>query len=370
MFIPAPSMRPTEGVQGLIDRTCCLAAFRFLKATLMFVLLLIGSGAKALAQQVVAVKVHSLALEHNLLGDSADQDVAIYLPAAYRSDPERHFATIYFLHGFADTPVKEVAEILQKLTDPLIDPGAIAPMIVVAPNGLNRYFGSFYTNSEVTGSWEDYITRDVVGYVDAHYRTLPSTESQGITGHSMGGYGVLMLAFSHPDIFSNVYAMSPCCTVLDGDIGPSSPVWAHASQVTSSARMPDVLHREFLLAVVIAMDAAFAPDPHNLPLLGHQPFFTQGEQSVPDPNVLSQFQSRIVVTAIPLLLNGIFKLKGIYIEYGAGQQAPGRSPKPVDRRVAARRSGYDERDQSQQGRAKHSSYVPQRMNSPSAELAT
>src|SRR5579862_3095559 len=167
-------------------------------AALIFVSMLTANCAAQTGSEVVDITVHSPALEHNLLGDPADQKTAIYLPAAYRSEPTRHFATIYFLHGFADTPVHRVAEILQSYLDKLIAKGTIEPMIVVATNGLNRYFGSFYTNSVVTGNWEDYIVRDVVGYVDAHYRTIPAPESRGIGGQSMGGYGALMLGFKHP----------------------------------------------------------------------------------------------------------------------------------------------------------------------------
>jgi len=261
--------------------------------------------------------VHSPALENNLLGDPADQDVALYLPAAYRSEPQRRFATIYFLQGFADKPVKRVAEILQEHMDKLIASHAIEPMIVVAPNGLNRYFGSFYTNSDVTGNWEDYIVRDVVGYTDAHYRTLASAESRGISGHSMGGYGALMLGFKHPDVFSNVYSLSPCCTVLDGDIGPSSGVWSRTQQINSVSELQGTMNREFLLVVAVAMNAAFAPDPQKPPMFGNPPFHRQGQQQVPDPVVLSKFQSKIVVSAVPLLLPEISRLKGIYIDYGA-----------------------------------------------------
>ena len=291
---------------------------QFLAQTITIILFVFVVNAAVSAQsQVVEVKVHSPALENNLLGDAADQDVAIYLPAAYRGDPQRRFATIYFLQGFSDTPVKRVAEIQQEYMDKLIASHAIEPMIVVAPNGLNRCFGSFYTNSSVTGNWEDYVVRDVVGYVDAHYRTLPSAESRGISGHSMGGYGALMLGFKHPEVFSNVYALSPCCTVLDADLGPSSGIWSRTQQINSAAELQDILHREFLVAVAIAMDAAFAPDPKKPPMFGAPPFYRKGQQQVPDPVVLSKFQQKIVVNAVPLLLPEISKLKGIYIDYGA-----------------------------------------------------
>ena len=186
----------------------------------------LANDVKAWAQsQVVEVTIHSAALEKNLLGDPTDQRAAIYLPASYDQEHDKRFATIYFLHGFADTPVLGVAKILQPYMDKLISAHTIEPMIVVAPNGLNRYFGSFYTNSEVTGNWEDYIVHDVVGYTDAHYRTIPTAQSRGIGGHSMGGYGALMLGFKHPEVFSNIYAMSPCCTLLEADFGPSNSLW-------------------------------------------------------------------------------------------------------------------------------------------------
>ena len=52
-------------------------------------------------------------------------------------------------------------------------------MIIVVPNGKNKYLGSFYANSSSTGNWDDYVTRDVVTYIDAHYRTLAAREQIG-----------------------------------------------------------------------------------------------------------------------------------------------------------------------------------------------
>ena len=283
-----------------------------------FILLLIAIAVPASPQsQVMEVKVHSRGLENNLLGDSADQVVGIYLPAAYTNKPGQCFPTVYFLHGFADTPAKKVAEILQKIMDRLIDSRTVEPMIVVAPNGLNRYLGSFYANSIVTGNWEDFIVRDVVGYVDSHYRTLASSDARGISGHSMGGYGSLMLAFKHPDVFSNVYAMSPCCTVLEGDLGSASPAWARAEKVKSAAELTELLSKDFMVAVAVAMDAALAPDPKKLPLMGDSPFRIQDKHQVPNPDVFPKFQAQIVSGAIPSLLPKIYQLKGIYIDYGA-----------------------------------------------------
>jgi S-formylglutathione hydrolase len=268
--------------------------------------------------RVVQAQVHSPGLQHNLFGDSADQTVGIYLPAAYATEPQRRFAVIYFLHGYTDTPAMKVAEIIQQMVDKQIAAHAIEPMIVVAPNGLNKLLGSFYTNSSATGDWEDYVVRDVVAYVDSHYRTLASPDSRGIGGHSMGGYGSLMLSFKHPDVFGYVYAMSPCCTILAGDLALGSAVWEQAQKVKSASELLGMTeHGELLGAAMLAAEAAFTPDPQKPFPFADSPVRKEGNHWVPDPEVFPEFQSHIVVNAVPGLLPRIYKLKGIYIDYGA-----------------------------------------------------
>jgi enterochelin esterase-like enzyme len=82
-------------------------------------------------------------------------------------------------------------------------------MIFVGVNGNNKLRGSFFVNSPVIGNWEDYIIKDVIGYIDSNYRTIPNSASRGIAGFSMGGFGAFNLSFKHPDIFSVVYCLSP-----------------------------------------------------------------------------------------------------------------------------------------------------------------
>jgi len=76
---------------------------------------------------------------------------------------------------------------MKNILNDLISQDIISPLIVVMPNSKNDYHGSMYTNSMVTGNWEDFIVDDMVNYVDRNFRTLPQRESRGIAGHSMGG---------------------------------------------------------------------------------------------------------------------------------------------------------------------------------------
>ncbi len=84
-------------------------------------------------------------------------------------------------------------------------------MIIVLPDSKTVRNGSMYSNSVTTGNFEDYVWRDVVAYMDSHYRTIPNRESRGLVGHSMGGYGASRIGMKHPDVFGSLYLMSPCC---------------------------------------------------------------------------------------------------------------------------------------------------------------
>ena len=46
-------------------------------------------------------------------------------------------------------------------------------MIVVLPDSKTVHNGSMYSSSPTTGDFESYVARDVVAYMDSHYRTLP-----------------------------------------------------------------------------------------------------------------------------------------------------------------------------------------------------
>lgn len=275
--------------------------------------------AAAAQSQIVDITLHSPALEHNLLGDPANQAVSIVLPAAYAEHPQQRFPVLYFLHGYIDaTPRHKAAALFAKDLDGLVAAGHAKPFIMVFPNGINKLGGGFYANSPTTGNWDDYVTRDVVGYVDKHYRTLATPEHRAIAGHSMGGYGALTLGFRHPDVFGYVYAMSPCCTDLIGDAGPSNrAAWWGIAQLESPAEAAAALRAgQFFVAADAAMDAALAPDPHSR-TLGDAPFVVVNGELKTDPRVFSEIAMKMPANMVFPYLPNIARLRGIYIEYGA-----------------------------------------------------
>jgi hypothetical protein len=154
----------------------------------------------------VAVLHHSSeVLRGNALADPHERDVYCYLPPGY-DDGQDRYPSIYFLSGFTGKGRMHLnydpwIESIDARLDRLIDTGTIGPAICVLPDCFTRLGGSQYVNSTATGRYEDYMIDEVVPLVDANLRTLASRDHRGVSGKSSGGYGAMVLAMRHPDVF-------------------------------------------------------------------------------------------------------------------------------------------------------------------------
>jgi enterochelin esterase-like enzyme len=219
------------------------------------------------ANAVEHIKVHGKALEGNLEGDSPDRDVTIYLPPSYATDRTRRFPVVYLLHGYGgrDDTFNGRLATLPDSEDKLIAAGAAKELIVVTPNAFSLHKGSMYSNSVTTGDWETYVARDLVAYMDGHYRTIPNRMSRGLAGHSMGGYGAVRIGMKRPDVFSSLYLMSSCC--LNAQLNPRPESMAAAEAIkTREAAEETARGRGFGPSVNLAEGAAWSPNPTNPPL--------------------------------------------------------------------------------------------------------
>lgn len=169
------------------------------------------------------IKVHGVSLEGNLEGDSPDRDVVVYLPPSYAKSSKRRYPVVYFLHGYS-VGVEAYVKLLNlpEMADNVIAVGA-REMILVLPDANTVYNGSMYSNSPTTGNWEGFLSRDLVAYIDSHYRTVADRNSRGLSGHSMGGYGTVRVGMKHPEVFSALYAMSSCCLMNNPTQAPAAP---------------------------------------------------------------------------------------------------------------------------------------------------
>ena len=213
---------------------------------------------------VERIKVHGKALEGNLEGDSPDRDVAIYLPPSYATSLNRRYPVVYLLHGYTDSDERWFGMIKHFVNVPVAMDKALASgtareMILVMPNAYTAYQGSMYSTSAVTGDWDRYMTEDLVAYMDGHYRTLADAASRGLAGHSMGGYGTIRIGMKHPEVFSSLYILSPCCM----RVNLVSQSMGKAEAVHSVA---DLAQADFGTKALFASAAAWSPNPKNPPM--------------------------------------------------------------------------------------------------------
>jgi len=154
-------------------------------------------------------------LAESLIGEAIEQEIGVYLPPGYQDGPEL-YPVLYFLTDFDGDYIFSLIHLSDAMESWV---GSRYPgFIVVSVKGQNRFGGSFYANSPITGNWEDYITQDLVSYMDTNYRTLATPEYRFLCGHGMGGAAVINIAMNRPGLFGKVYAMSP--TVMSGRYYP------------------------------------------------------------------------------------------------------------------------------------------------------
>lgn len=133
-----------------------------------------------------------------------EMNCRVYVPEAYDpANPQKRFPVIYFLHGASLG--YESYDAIYPILDNLIAFKIIDPVILVLPDGLAPpYNGSFYTNSLLYGNFEDFISHDLVTFIDSALYTRNERGKRGIMGASMGAYGALKIAFRHQELFTGV----------------------------------------------------------------------------------------------------------------------------------------------------------------------
>lgn len=155
--------------------------------------------------RVVRIEFASEALRGNRLGDPHVRDVPVYLPFGY-DDGDRRYPVAWCLAGFTGAGESHLnwkgwGETLPQRLDRLQGLGALGPMIVVFPNCFTSLGGSQYINSSVSGLYDDYLVKELVPMVDERFRTRPGRRHRGVFGKSSGGFGAIVQAMLHPDIW-------------------------------------------------------------------------------------------------------------------------------------------------------------------------
>lgn len=270
--------------------------------------------------------VPARSLAGSLLHDSLRQRVEVYTPRSYARDTTRRYPVLFLLHGIAGTSEDWTKPgygmTIQGVMDSLTEVGAVKEMIVVVPTASNAYAGSYYSNSPVVGNWEDYISRELVAWVDSAFRTIPVAASRGIAGHSMGGFGAVIMAMRHSDVFSVAYAMSPCCLAMAGEIGPSNEAWRRMERFRDAAALQQAAQRGDLYPIaIVGLSAVFSPDPQRPPLYVDLPYIRRGDSIVAVPSVVARWRRAMPIAQVGRSKESLAHLRvPIRLDYGFDDQ--------------------------------------------------
>lgn len=276
--------------------------------------------------KVERVQVRGRSLEGALSGDSPVRDVSVYLPPSYEAEPDRRYPVLYFLHGFTDSDSKWMGFedhwiSLPAVIDKTLAAGGTNEMIVVMPNAFTRFYGSMYSNSVTVGDWETYVAKELVAYVDSHYRTLPRRASRGLSGHSMGGYGAMRIGMRNPGVFSSVYLLSPCCMVPPTDPDRLAERGAAGASIHSD---DELAKASFGAKALFASAAAWSPNPNNPPFYLDLP-------SKDRPEIAALWAANAPLALVPQSIPNLRQLKALAFDAGKDDRGIAASIAELDK---------------------------------------
>ncbi|MDR0780631.1 MAG: alpha/beta fold hydrolase [Pseudomonadales bacterium] len=273
----------------------------------LLLLLALCLSTTALAQgRIDHVVVHATSLEGNLIGDSAERDVFIYLPPSYDSAAGKRYPVIYLLHGYGLRAERWLSFAEVEAGANAAIAAGVQEAIIVNPDAYNFFDGSMYSSSLATGDWEGFIAEELVAYVDTHYRTLATRESRGLAGHSMGGYGTLRLGMKYPEVFAALYPMSACCLM---DSAEPSPGFATSAGYTSKEQVQAL---RYPAKVTLARAAAWSPNAARAPFYLDLP----ADATRANPDIQAKWHANSITTLLDQYTYALRRYTAIQLDVG------------------------------------------------------
>lgn len=213
------------------------------------------AAARADARTIDGLAIDSAALGRKL-------HYAVWLPDRLDGRP---LPVLYLLHGTGGNQddwlrYGDIAATMQHL----VDDGTVPPMLVVMPDGGDSWYvdGANGTAPGADGGsagqrWASAFIDELVPEIDRRFPTLQDRHDRAIAGLSMGGYGAVVLALQHPDLFGVAGSMSgalyrPDETLGDDDIAEFKGAFGEPFD-------PDRLAENSPFELLAALDPADAP---------------------------------------------------------------------------------------------------------------
>jgi len=160
------------------------------------------------------------------LGD--ERTMLVMLPLDYDTSVSR-YPTLYLLHGY-DADITDWARGTN-----LSAYATRHHLIIVTPDASRSWYVNSVGNPKA--KFDDYIVKDVIEYMDVHFRTIPEPFARAIAGVSMGGFGAMLLGLEHHDMFAAIGSFSGALAAAHHE---PPPLPANATEADRKARQENL----------------------------------------------------------------------------------------------------------------------------------
>lgn len=145
----------------------------------------------------------------------------VYLPPSYFASEDR-YPVIYILHG-GGSDEYSMGFVASQFYEPLLP--QLPEAILVFPNGGRD---TFYLDDGVIRRQREnpdrHLIKELIPFIDSHFRSIPSREARSIMGFSMGAYGAYHFGFKYPELFGAVGALA-----AGGPYGPQGLITQYSA---------------------------------------------------------------------------------------------------------------------------------------------
>jgi enterochelin esterase-like enzyme len=152
----------------------------------------------------------AVATVHYVAGalSNARREMVVYTPPGYEKSTES-YPVLYLIHGGGDTAISwSTVGRANDIVDNLIAERKTRPMIVVMPSGWTPSGGQVMTSDATKDPFNNEMLKDIIPYVESHYRTRATPETRALSGLSMGGIQTLNVGLHNLGTFRYIAVMS------------------------------------------------------------------------------------------------------------------------------------------------------------------
>jgi enterochelin esterase-like enzyme len=135
----------------------------------------------------------------------AERRAFVYTPPGYDQHADQRFPVLYLQHGWGENEYGwgnqgRVPEIM----DNLIAEGKTKPFLIVMTYGMTNEVRFGRMQEFKIEPFETVLVKELVPYIDAHFRTLADQPHRAMAGLSMGGMETKTITLRNLDTFSHI----------------------------------------------------------------------------------------------------------------------------------------------------------------------